>query len=294
MKIVSNILSGRKPDEENITTEGCKKYLQSVVTVAGAVLCLIMLATMAYAKPPSNDDFNKATVITQLPFIDTINTTEARTSRDDPECSGQGPTVWYSFTPSVDMRIQAATFGSDYDTTLSAYILDNGQLIQIVCIDDCFSLQSEIIIDVFVGQTVFFMVGSFASGPGGNLVFNVNVAPPPLEIDLTLDPVGSVLQSTGEATVSGTVACSKPAFVNLFGTLTQIFARRFIIRGFFYSGFECSGETPWSATAFSDNGLFSAGKASASASADAFAIGSCFDSAFDFVEPSTVMLKGVK
>lgn len=293
MKIMSNIMSRRKSEERK--KESYKfRYLRSVMAVISFVLGFMLTETMAFAKPLPNDDFNKATVITQLPFTDTINTSEARTGRNDPDCVGQGPTVWYSFTPSENMLIEATTFGSDYDTTLSAYILDNGQLIQIVCIDDCFSLQSEIIIDVFAAQTVFFMVGSFLSGSGGNLVFDVNVAPPPLQIDLAIDPVGSVSQSTGEATISGTVTCSKPALVNLFGTLTQIFARGIIIRVFFSTGFECSGETPWSATAFSDNGLFSAGKASASASADAFAIGSCFDSAFDFVEPSTVMLKGLK
>ncbi|HEX9667572.1 MAG TPA: hypothetical protein VGA95_13575 [Thermodesulfobacteriota bacterium] len=296
MKRMFNIIKPRlSTDEKNVTTEGGNKYLQVAVTVVVAVLCSMMLGTMAFAKAPPNDDFNKATVVTQLPFTDSINTSEARTARNDPDCSGQGPTVWYSYTPAADMLIEANTFGSDYDTTLSAYILDQGQLIQIACNDDCSSLQSAILIDASTGETVFFMVGSFASGPGGNLVFNVNLPPPPLQINLTLDPVGSVSPSTGVATISGTVTCSKPAAVSVFGNLTQLFARHVIISGFLFSFFECSGETTWSAPVFSDNGLFSAGKASASASADAFAIGgSCFDSAFDFVEPTNVMLKGLK
>src|SRR5512134_1258210 len=72
--------------------------------------------SLAIAAPPSNDDFDSATVVTEpLSFIDNINTVEATTATDDPNCAGQGPTVWYSFTPSENVRILANTFGSDYD-----------------------------------------------------------------------------------------------------------------------------------------------------------------------------------
>src|SRR3972149_5660917 len=83
----------------------------------------------ALAAPPSNDDFDFATVVTEpLPFGDAINTLEATTAGDDPDCAGQGPTVWYSFSPSQDMQIQANTIGSDYDTTLSVYVGSRGNL----------------------------------------------------------------------------------------------------------------------------------------------------------------------
>src|SRR5215216_4878856 len=88
------------------------------------------------AAPPSNDDFASATVVTEpLPFTDTVNTSEATTSSDDPECFGNGPTVWYEYTPSQDMLIEADTFGSDYDTTLSIYTRSPGSLTQIRCED---------------------------------------------------------------------------------------------------------------------------------------------------------------
>src|SRR5215216_1849447 len=86
------------------------------------------------AAPPSNDDFASATVVTEpLPFTDTVNTSEATTSSDDPECFGNGPTVWYTFTPTQNMYIQVDTFGSDYDTTLSAYTGSPGNLTQLRC-----------------------------------------------------------------------------------------------------------------------------------------------------------------
>lgn len=69
---------------------------------------------------PANDDFDDAVVITELPFTDRVNTSAARTSHDDPlndESCGFGSvcghTVWYQFTPTQDMRVNASTSGSD-------------------------------------------------------------------------------------------------------------------------------------------------------------------------------------
>lgn len=219
----------------------------------------------ALAVPPANDDFANATVVTEpLPFTDAINTSEATTASDDPDCVGQGPTVWYAYTPSTSFRVEGNTFGSDYDTTLSAYTGTQGALTQIACNDDAGgSLQSRVRFDVTAGTPIFFMVGAFASGPGGNLEFMVQEAPPagpPLEIDVTIDPVGSVVPKTGVATISGTVSCSREAFVDLFGELRQRFGRLFI-RGFIGEFFLCTGEESWSATAHDANGLFVPGRA---------------------------------
>jgi hypothetical protein len=239
-----------------------------LLSITLTVMALIWLGMPpAVAAPPPNDDFDSATIVTEpLPFTDETNTVEATTAPDDPNCVGQGPTVWYSFTPSVDMRIQAKTFGSDYDTTLSVYTGTRGNLTQIACNDDAGgTLQSSVAFDAVAGQTFFFMVGAFASGPGGNLVFTVEVAPPPLTIDLSIDSVGS-FDRTGNATIRGTVTCSKSTFVDLFGELKQE-AGRFFIRGFFGTSFACNGETPWEVTVSGENGSFAGGPTKASANA---------------------------
>jgi hypothetical protein len=248
---------------------------------------MLLAASPAIAQPPANDDFDSATVVPGLPFTDQLNTTEATTATDDPECDGQGPTVWYSFTPAADVRVEANTFGSDYDTTLSAYTGARGALTQIACNDDAAgSLQSRVRFDATAGQTFFFMVGSFGSGPGGNLTFSVDVAPPALELGLTIDPTGSVVPSKGVATISGTVTCSQPASVGVEGRMEQRVGR-LLIHGFFFAFVECtSPATAWSATVEGENGLFVAGRAQV----DAFAF------AFDedvFAEASaTVRLRG--
>ncbi|SFM95663.1 PPC domain-containing protein [Nitrosomonas communis] len=234
------------------------------------IIALIWLGmSSAIAEPPTNDDFASATIATEpLPFVNTINTSEAITAEDDPYCSGQGPTVWYSFTPSENMRIQANSFGSDYDTTLSVYTGIRGNLLQIACNDDTAGLQSSVSFDAVAGQTYYFMAGAFGSGPGGNLVFTVQVAPPPLTIDLIIDPVGS-FDRLGSATIRGTISCSSPTFVNLFGEVKQE-AGRLFVRGAFGTYLECNGNTPWEVTINDQNGKFAGGPIKASARANAY------------------------
>jgi hypothetical protein len=213
---------------------------------------------------PANDDFDNATIVTEpLPFTDSTSTVDATTAPDDPECAGNGHTVWYSFTPSADIRVDARTFGSDYDTTLSVYTGTRGALNQIACNDDFNSLQSRVVFDAAAGTTYFLMIGSFFDSPGGNLVFTVQEAPTPLEIAVTVNPTGTFDPATGVATISGTITCSQPSFAALFGELRQRVGRIFISGSFDASFEQCSGQTPWMATV-QGTGVFRGGSATAS------------------------------
>jgi hypothetical protein len=264
-----------------------QKLRRTALLLLAVPALLLLAASPAIAQPPANDDFDSATVVPGLPFTDQLDTTEATTAADDPDCFGQGATVWYSFTPTTDLRVDANTLGSDYDTTLSVYTGTPGALTQIACNDDAAgSLQSRVRFDATAGETYFFMVGAFGGGPGGNLTFNLDVAPPPLELGLTIDPTGSVVPSKGVATISGTVTCSQPASVGVEGRMEQRVGR-LLIHGFFSAFVECTPPaTAWSATVEGENGLFVAGRAQV----DAFAF------AFDeeaFAEASaTVQLRG--
>lgn len=213
---------------------------------------------------PTNDDFDAAEVIPALPFTDAISTTDATPAEDDPpNCFGGGPTVWYEFTPTEDTRITANTFGSNYDTGLSVYTGTRGDLTEIACNDDAGSLQSAVTFDAAAGVTYFFMVGAFGGGPGGNLVFNVSVAPPPLEVDLTIESFGSVNSATGSAVIRGTVTCSRPALVEISGELRQRKGRVFLDAEFF-TFVECDGTTSWEVEVTAENGLLTGGRAEVS------------------------------
>jgi hypothetical protein len=252
--------------------EGIKKatVLATAFIVALILIAPAILTTGAFAQPPSNDDFDNATLIPSLPFSDSINTEEATRAADDPECGGNDDhTVWYRFTPDQDVSVQANTRGSDYPATLSVFTGSRGSLEQIACSAPN-GTAAAIFFDATAGQTYFFMVGSFFGGPGGNLVFNVDIAPPPFDLEVSVNPTGNVNSKSGVVTISGTVLCSEDSDVFFSGDVTQR-AGRVTIKGSFPGFVSCAGgeePTPWSATLEGENGRFVAGRASVTVLAD--------------------------
>jgi len=228
--------------------------------------------------PPPNDDFNHPTVLSVIPSTVTEDATTATVAPDDPFCVSRNQTVWFAFTPTQNIRLEANTFGSNYDTTLAVYTGTRGALTQIACNDDSNgTLQSRIRFNAIAGTTYYFEVSSFSPAPSANLVFNLLLAPPLLSIAPSVTQFGSIDPPTGTATISGFVSCSKPAFVTLSGQLKQTHGGS-PITGFFSTFVACNGTTPWSAaiqttdTLFHGraSALFTGGKADISATASAF------------------------
>lgn len=228
--------------------------------------------------PPPNDDFNNATVATAIPFTVSEDVTNATVAPDDPFCVNRNQTVWFAFTPTQNIRLEANTFGSNYDTTLSVYTGTRGALTQIACNDDANgTLQSRVRFDAVAGTTYYFEVSSFFPVSPANLVFNLQLAPPPLSIAPSVTQFGSIDPTTGAATISGSVSCSEQAFVTISGQLKQ--TRGGVpITGFFSAFVPCDGTAAWSAaiqtrdTLFHGRSaaLFAGGKADVSATASAF------------------------
>src|SRR5947199_8167019 len=81
---------------------------------------LLVAAGLLFGVPaalaqPSNDDFDSATVISALPFSDSVDMGTATVAADDPKPPCTNPllsTVWYSFTPSQNVPLALDTFGS--------------------------------------------------------------------------------------------------------------------------------------------------------------------------------------
>lgn len=225
---------------------------------------------------PPNDNFENATVISSIPFTTTEDATNATVAFDDPFCVSRNQTVWFAFTPVQNMRLEANTVGSSYDTTLGVYTGSRGALNQIGCNDDSNgTLQSSVRFDAIAGTTYYFEVSSFANTAAG-LVFNLIPAPVPLAITPSVTQFGSIEPPTGTATISGFVSCTKPAFVTLAGQLKQTRGNT-PITGFFSVFVPCDGITPWSATIQTiptlfrgrSAALFTPGKAVVSATASA-------------------------
>jgi len=184
-----------------------------------AAIGMSLISCPLFASVPSNDHVRRATRIDVLPFVNAIDTRDATTAPSDPDCVGRGPTVWYSFVAEEDAELAISTFGSSYDTTLSAYIQDAAGILAIACNDDTGdTLQSELRLSVVAGVTYLFMVGSFASGPGGDLVFTAATA---RELpQLLVEPVAS-LRQPGLLTLRGSITCSQPSVVFIGGEVAQ-------------------------------------------------------------------------
>ncbi|MBA3690516.1 MAG: hypothetical protein H0W82_03770 [Actinobacteria bacterium] len=220
----------------------------------------IMAAGPAFAAVPTNDDFASATPIGQMPFTDAVNTVDATTQATDPVvCGGAAHSVWYSYTSDRDGTLTFDTFGSDFDTQLSAYTGTEGSLTMVACNDDANMLQSQITIDITTGTTYYFMATGCcrtADGTSGNLVVHADVRALPFTFDVTFSS-GSTDPKTHATTISGTVVCSEPGSVDIAGELQQRLAS-----GLFSVQVVCSPETStFTATVSPSAGSFMPGKA---------------------------------
>jgi Putative Ig domain len=206
--------------------------------------------------PPPNDDFNDATQIRTFPYSINYDATNATTAPDDPFCYGANQTVWFAYTPTTNIRLEANTFGSSYDTTLSVYTGTRGALTQIACNDDSNgTVQSRVRFDATAGTTYYFMVSSLYPVNPADLNFNLLQAPPPFTFSPTVAQFGSVKASEGTATVSGIVTCDQPAYVYISGELKQMHGGS-PVDGSFFTSVACDGTTPWSVTVQTQTSLF--------------------------------------
>lgn len=131
--------------------------------------------------PPPNDHFADATLITDSPFYDDGNTTYATMESGEPQpaCGVNADhSVWYEFTPTTTVTVDADTFGSDFDTTLAAYTGSSlTSLTLVACNDDSGSLQSRVSFNAQDGLSHYFQVSGW-NGSAGYLRFQLATGPP--------------------------------------------------------------------------------------------------------------------
>jgi Zn-dependent metalloprotease/fibronectin type 3 domain-containing protein len=130
-----------------------------------------------YPPPPpaANDDFDAATVISSLPYTDSVNTAGATTAADDPTFScvsdKRNNSVWYRYTPDAATALTFNTTGSDYDTVLAVWTGSRGSLTSVACNDDSGGLQSKVTFAASAGVTYSIEIASYGAG-GGSLKLN--------------------------------------------------------------------------------------------------------------------------
>jgi hypothetical protein len=105
----------------------------------------MLLAQNGYASGPGNDDLASATVVTSLPFADTVSATEAANATletNEVVCENE-ESWWYSFTPSITAtylitsEVSGETSdGTDNDIRMGIYTGLAHPLTEVKCMDD--------------------------------------------------------------------------------------------------------------------------------------------------------------
>lgn len=232
---------------------------------------------MALAAAPANDLPAGATALTAIPATINEDTSEATVSTDDVGCGAGGEdqaTVWYTLTLATATSVLVDATGSDYSVGVNVFEGSADANNLVTCVGGAASF------DAAAGTTYYLMFADIDgdASNGGALQVVIDVAPPPIEVSLTVNASGKVNPKTGEATISGTITCSRTAdFGEVDVTLRQPIGR-FTVHGFGFAGPACEPTpTDWFASIIGDNGKFAAGKATADVSAFACDASSCGD-----------------
>jgi hypothetical protein len=229
---------------------------------------------VSIVEPLPNDDLIHAADVGQLPFSVDLDTRFA-TSEGFDYCGPARASVWHSFTPASDVRLQIDTSASSYWAMPYVYKGTPDSLSAVLC-----GRSQTVRLDLSAGETYYIEIASWSSG-GGNLALRLSVAPPPLAVTLNLSTFGSVDPPTGIANVGGTISCNQAAYVYGSGTVQQKIGNG-IVNGYFsISGFcDPASPTEWHATVNSEPEaplgrgraatLFTSGRASVSVLASGF------------------------
>ncbi len=141
----------------------------------------VVLSVTPPAPPPPvavNDNLADALDASRPGFTSRINAGRASGEPDEmvSGCGGSTPekSVWYRFTAAEDSHVAFDTFGSDFDTVLSAWRGSAHPLEEIACNDDegvMGTLASLIELDVTAGETIYLKVSPL-EGIAGTVVFS--------------------------------------------------------------------------------------------------------------------------
>jgi len=119
-----------------------------------------------------NDTCVNARVVDIAPYSNTVVSTSATTDANDPPpgCGNgsRGKSVWYRFSAPSNGALTVNTFGSSYDTILSAYTGYCGAYAPVTgaCNDDTNGMQSRITFNATGGTMYYFLVTAYSNNGG--------------------------------------------------------------------------------------------------------------------------------
>jgi hypothetical protein len=237
------------------------------VVLAATVPLLVATTAPAWASAPPNDDISNATVITSLPFHDTVDMSQATfASTDVSFCDGSAHSVWYSFTPASSEQVALDPSASPGTTAVDVFTGSPGALSFVGCgFGGGFFGTGGFILSATGGTTYWIMASTCCGGPAPTLDLWVYLAVPP---QATLSVTGGTVDQAGNATITGTLDCTgtTPTGAGVSGTVRQPVGRRSSVSGNFATTVTtCARAQPWTALAQPTAGRFVGGPATVNA-----------------------------
>ena len=197
-----------------------KLKLILTTAIVGAAFALPGVSS-AWAQAPPNDTFEQATVISSLPFSQTLDTSEATTDSTDAEALAScgisdPPQPRRSGTSTRPPSIRASSSRRpDPATPAGVAVLTGspGSLFAVTCSLGLGTFSAT------AGQTYHILVADISGGNGGTLNLSVETTP---GFELSVDRFGRFDPKTGAATVTGTLTCPSGSTGTVFsGSLSQ-------------------------------------------------------------------------
>jgi hypothetical protein len=230
-----------------------------------AILNLALISPVL-AAAPGNDTYDGRIAIVAVPFTDSVDTTEATTDADDvemnpAECGAPATdaSVWYELTSASDEFLIVDVSASSYSAGVIVATGSPGSFTLVTC------GPGAVAFEALAGETYTILAfddQQDGGGNGGMLEISVDTAPPPPEVDVTVDATGHFDAQSGSATITGTVTCTGVADFSFIDVEVRQAVGRFVVTGFGSTDFACDGTTQsWSVEVFPDNGLFKGGRA---------------------------------
>jgi len=195
------------------------KYFLSAALLAPGTPALGDLSfDISAANPrPANDDWNQATLLSDLNTSVSGSNTHATAQADETSLGGAhaGKSIWWAWTAGSNSVFTATTAGSSFDTVLGVYTGTNVSALVVVGDNDDAGLYpfSQVTFFATNGITYYFMVDSATASTGGQAQLRLLAgSPPPIAITSPPDGYLMLVASAALATNAfATVSINDPA-----------------------------------------------------------------------------------
>ena len=224
----------------------------------------VSISLKELVSPPPNDDFDQATAISVIPYVDGLDLHLLTAAVDDPTDCFSANNAWYKFTAPSSEKVRVGVTGG-FLTGVAVYTGTRGSLANVTCVPLGFDGGGSF--NAVVGTTYYIDVGWFTYDPAGLGTGAITITKP-----FSLDPPSINAEGTRTSSgvsISGTLTCnaSGNALANIDVTQTR---GRNTVHGQATISPTCSpaGDT-WTATVVPDAGRFQSGPATVTVSASA-------------------------